>query len=155
MSISTPGSNSSPGPVRTLSRVTPGPSPPRIMVPDIIAAPALVPPSTIVPERTRLCSAESVRVPPSTVVIRSWSPPVKKTPVAVASAATTAGSLAWDRCSSRSPRTRPAPRWVNRVAYSASRTAGSVLAVAITISSAARPPASSTKRRRMPVPPEP
>src|SRR5689334_22098196 len=57
-----------------------------IMVLDIIAAPALVPARTSEPSSTRACSSVSTRVPPRIVAIRSWSPPVKNTPVAPSSA---------------------------------------------------------------------
>ena len=70
-----------PGPVRTLPVDTDATLPPRIIVLDIIAAPALVPASTM-PSASRACRAQSTLVPPTTVVMRSWSPPVKKTPVA-------------------------------------------------------------------------
>ena len=78
-----------PGPVRTLSVDTDAMLPPMIIVLDIIAAPALVP-ARIMPSASRACSAVSTLEPPMTVVMRSWSPPVKKTPVAC-SIAETAG----------------------------------------------------------------
>jgi hypothetical protein len=43
------------------------------------------------------------------VVIRRWSPPVKKTPVAAVSSAGTLASLASARVDNRSGRTDPAP----------------------------------------------
>ena len=149
MSISTPGRNSRPGAVRTLAVLTLASEPPTIIVPDIIAAPALVPASAM-PSATRLCRRQSTFEPPRMVVMRTWSPPVKKTPVAVMIAAAASGLLAWSRSVSRSGVTRPDPSRVNTRWYSTSRHCGSVLAVAITTMWPAAPPARSTNRARMP-----
>ncbi len=70
-----------PGPVRTLIVDSAASCPPRIIVLDIMAAPALVPASTS-PSPSRACSVRSTREPPTTVVMRNWSPPVNNTPVA-------------------------------------------------------------------------
>ncbi|GAA0943946.1 hypothetical protein GCM10009558_058900 [Virgisporangium aurantiacum] len=101
------------------------------------------------PSATRLCSTESTRDPPSVVVMRSWSPPVKKTPVAVMIAAAASGPLACSRSSRRSGVTRPAPSRLNTRWYSTSRCCGSLLAVAITTMCPDRPPASSTNLARI------
>ena len=79
------GRSARPGRTSTLSPSTTVKSPsPVIMRADITAVPALVPPKTT-PARWRARTAWSSVSSRSTSMIRPWSPPPKKTPVARAS----------------------------------------------------------------------
>ena len=101
-----------PGASRTLPAITAEPSSPNAIMCSLrMLAPALVPP-TVTPWALRTRMSFATGVPPSSVVSRSWLPPVKKMPLASSMRRRRPGSWQSRRVSKSMTVTRAAPRSV-------------------------------------------
>lgn len=99
-----------PGARRTLPAIAVEPSSPKaIMCSERMEAPALVPP-TVTPWALRSRISLATGVPPSSVVSRSWFPPVKKMPEASRRRSRRPASWQSRRVSKSMTSTRRAPR---------------------------------------------
>ena len=104
-----------PGARRTLPEITDEPSSPNAIMCSLrMLAPALVPP-TVTPLALRRRMSLATGVPPSSVVSRSWLPPVKKMPLASSSRCRRPGSWQSRRVSKSITVTRAAPSSRNRL----------------------------------------
>ena len=126
-----------------------GPSIPRaIMCSHRKAAPAEVP-AIGTPAALRRRSRRATGVPPSMVESRSWSPPVRNTPVASPMAASVRRSSASRPLVEPQHRDRVHAHGAKQASGSPGRPRSRREAVGITATRASPPPASSTKRRRI------
>src|ERR1017187_2888207 len=150
MSMSTFGSRSSPGPVRTAAADTSGPSPPRIMVRPMAGAPARV-----AAARGRLARRSrrmSLVREPTSARIRDWSAPLMNTPVESRRTAVAASPSASPRPRRRSSLVYSTPSLRNTCSYSACTSSGMPVAVVTSVIRARLPPHSSTNRSSTPEP---